>query len=225
MTQIPSKADPTPRDHVGEWLRALIKTEELDIPVLPEIAARVVALASSEEADTRQLTRLIVADQALASNVMRVATTAVYQPTHPVTALPQAITWLGLSAVADIAFTVAVQGKILNLPGHKVQLLGMWRLAVAAGLWGREIAGMAGRPADAAYLQGLLHEIGKPVVVHAIAEVAAGAGVSLPSADFSSLVGSFRPKSASRSSAAGSCRQELQQWWSIGLITGPRAST
>lgn len=185
-------------EFIGQLLRDLIEREQIDVPVLPEIAARVVTLAASDEADTRRLTRLIVADQALASNVMRVATTAAYQPTQPLNSLSQAITWLGMNAVADIAFTVAVQGRILSGPRHKAQLLAMWREAVAAGVWAREIAGMAGRQTDAAYLQGLLHQIGKPVVMQAIVDLSERAAVCLDNETFASLVTQFQAEVGER---------------------------
>lgn len=179
------------RDYVAGLVRPLVASQDIDVPVLPEIAARVVALASSDKADTTRLTRLIIADQSLATHVMRVATMAVHQPATPIATLPQAITWLGLSAVADIAFTVAMQGKILNVPGHKAQLLAMWREAVASGVWAREIAGVCGHPADAAYLQGLLHQIGRPIVVNTVADVARRARIALSDDDLMSVVAEF----------------------------------
>lgn len=201
-SEAPDLAGASNQEFISGLLRTQLDGGELDVPVLPEIAARVVALASSDKADTARLTKLIYADQALASNVMRVAQTAVYQPTRPITALPQAITWLGISAVADIAFTVAVQGKLLNVPGHKAQLLAMWREAVAAGLWAREIAGMSGRPTDAAYLQGLLHEIGKPVVVHAVVEIVRRSGVPLTPDEFAAAVARFQTEAGEHVAAA-----------------------
>ncbi len=179
------------REIVAGLVRPSVASQDIDVPVLPEIAARVVALASSEKADTTRLTRLIIADQSLATHVMRVATMAVHQPATPITSLPQAITWLGLSAVADIAFTVAMQGKILNVPGHKAQLLTMWREAVASGLWAREIAGVCRHPADAAYLQGLLHQIGRPIVVSTVVDVARRERIVLADEDLMHIVQEF----------------------------------
>jgi HD-like signal output (HDOD) protein len=179
------------RELIAGLVRPLVASQDIDVPVLPEIAARVVALASSEKADTTRLTRLIIADQSLATHVMRVSTMAVHQPATPISSLPQAITWLGLSAVADIAFTVAMQGKILNVPGHKALLLAMWREAVASGLWAREIAGVCHHPADSAYLQGLLHRIGRPIVVNTVADVARRARVALMDEDLLAIVAEF----------------------------------
>jgi tRNA 2-thiouridine synthesizing protein E len=59
---------------------------------------------------------MISGDQALAAHVMRVAKSAIYQPRHPIESLQHAISWLGMAVVSDIAFTVAVPGKLLNVP-------------------------------------------------------------------------------------------------------------
>ena len=155
QSEAPDLAGADNQEFISGLLRSQLDSGELDVPVLPEIAA-----------------------------------------------LPQAITWLGLSAVADIAFTVAVQGKLLNVPGHKAQLLAMWREAVAAGLWAREIAGMSSRPTDAAYLQGLLHQIGKPVVVHAVAEIGRRAGVPLTPDEFAAVVTRFQTEAGEHVVAA-----------------------
>jgi HD-like signal output (HDOD) protein len=164
---------------------------ELELPMLPEVAARVLGVATSGDADAAAVARLITADPALAAHVMRVASSAIYQPRSPIESLQHAISWLGLSEVADIAFTVAVQGKLLNVPGQKARVLRMWKHSVATAVWSRLVAEATGRPADAAYLNGLLHEIGKPVCVQTIAELARRAATPLVEAEFDSLVAEF----------------------------------
>ncbi len=154
-------------EFIHELVTTLVESGQVDVPVLPEVAARVVALANSHEADTQRLGKLITADPALASHVMRVAASAAYMPNSPLSSLQQAITWLGLAEVANIAFTVAVQGKVLNVPDQRSEVLAMWREAVCAGVWARELAGLLHSDPGGLYLCGLLHEIGKPIVLQA----------------------------------------------------------
>lgn len=164
---------PTSRNYqfIREQVVAQIQSSQIDIPVLPESAARVVALATSAEADAQQLSKLITSDPALATHVMRVASSAVYMRNNPINSLQQAITRMGLAEVANIAFTVAVQGKLLNAPGQLSEVRAMWSEAVCAGIWAREIASELDMDQGTLYLCGLLHEIGKPIVLQAVADV------------------------------------------------------
>lgn len=166
-------------DRVREELARQLDAGQLELPLLPEQAARVVSLASSTEADAQSLARLITADQALAAQVMRVARSAAYRAASPVNSLQHAITWLGLREVADIAFTVAVQARLLNAPGQRPRAQRLWRHALAAAVWSREIAMAARRHSEVTYLCGLLHDIGKPVALLAATATAADMGIRL----------------------------------------------
>ena len=168
-----------------------IARRELDLPVLPEIAARVVALAGSPDADATDLAHIIMGDQALAAHVMRVATSAIYQPRRPIESLQHAISWLGLAEVSDIAFTVAVQGKLLNVRGQKARAHRMWKQAVATAQWSRLVADTAGCKGEPSYLAGLLHEIGKPASLQAVTELSRRAAAPLSDEEIESLVSEF----------------------------------
>src|SRR5262245_37193582 len=100
----PAPGDDANLEFVITRIRALLESGALEVPVLPEVAARVVAFAGNPDSDSQKLARIITTDQALASHVMRVVGTAAYQPHAPIVSLQQAITWLGMAEVADIAF-------------------------------------------------------------------------------------------------------------------------
>jgi HD-like signal output (HDOD) protein len=171
---------------VGQMMRG-----ELDLPVLPEVAARVVSVAGSPDTDASDLARMIVGDQALAAHVMRVAKSAIYQPRHPIESLQHAISWLGMAEVSDIAFTVAVQGKLLNVPGQKARVQKLWKLAVGTAQWSRLVASAADCQGEPSYLAGLLHEIGKPAALQAIAELSRRAAAPLSDEEVDALIAEF----------------------------------
>jgi HD-like signal output (HDOD) protein len=178
-----------------EFIRGLFVGQmsrgELDLPVLPEVAARVVSVAGSPDTEASGLARMIVGDQALAAHVMRVATCAVCQPRQPIESLQHAISWLGMAEVSDIAFTVAVQGKLLNVPGQKARAQKMWKQAVGTAQWSRRVADAAGCRGEPSYLAGLLHEIGKPASLQAIAELSRRAAAPLSEDEIGALIAEF----------------------------------
>jgi HD-like signal output (HDOD) protein len=187
----PAAAPESNYDLVRGVFASQVARAELELPVLPETAARVVAIASSEEASSGALARLISGDPALAAHVMRVASSAAYQPRSPIESLTHAISWLGMSEVADIAFTVAVQGKLLNVPGQKARVQRLWKCAVATAVWSRIVAETTARSGEAFYLTGLLHEIGKPVCLQTVAELARRAATPLIESEFDALVAEY----------------------------------
>jgi len=164
---------------------------ELDLPVLPEVAARVVAVAGSPDADAAGLARMIASDQSLAAHVMRVAKSAIYQPRHPIESLQHAISWLGMAEVSDVAITVAIQGKLLNVPGQRGKVQRMWKQAVGTAQWSRLVADTAGTQGEPSYLAGLLHEIGKPAALQAIAELSRRAATPLSEDEIDALIAEF----------------------------------
>jgi HD-like signal output (HDOD) protein len=183
---------------IHELVTTLVDSGQVDVPVLPEVAARVVALATSHEADAVRLAKLITSDPALASHVMRVAASAAYMPNSPLSSLNQAITWLGLAEVANIAFTVAVQGKLLNVPDQRSEVLAMWREAVCTGVWAREMAPQIHSDPGALYLCGLLHEIGKPVVLQSVIDVSRRTRTPLTARERVRLMNDFKVRVGAR---------------------------
>jgi HD-like signal output (HDOD) protein len=174
-----------------EFVRGLfavrIARGELDLPLLPEVAMRIVQLATAAEVDAAEIARLIGRDQALATHVLRVAGSAAHRPEQPIESLQQAITWLGLAEVADIALTVAAQGKLLSVPRQRSRVQRLWRHALAVAFWSRAVALAVGRAAEASYLCGLLHEIGRPICLQQVAELSQRAGARLTAEEFEQL--------------------------------------
>ena len=82
--------------------------------------------------------------------------------------MQQAVAWLGFDEVSSIAFTLAVQGKILNVHGQYYKARRLWRHSLASALWSRHLALMLARDPGVYYLCGLLHGIGKPVTPHSL---------------------------------------------------------
>lgn len=165
--ETPQQAVPT--DLRDELVRR-IEANELELPLLPTIATQVLELAGDESVDAKSLADLVESDPSLAGNVLRVANSAVYAPVEPIVSLHQAVGRLGLRTVGDIAVSVAVQGRVFHAPGHEDVLADLWRHAALAGAWAREIARARRRNVEGAFLTGLLHDIGRPVVLQAVVD-------------------------------------------------------
>ena len=152
-------------------LSDLVDRKELKLPVLPEVPSKVLAMTTNPEMNISELCDLIHRDQALASHVLRVSNSAAYAGSRQIASLTQAITRLGARLVGDIAFSISLQTDVFQIQGFESIVNNLWRHALASGLYGKEIARMRRRNIEGQYLCGLLHGIGKPVILQAAIEL------------------------------------------------------
>ena len=158
--------------HVEQILSSAVTDDAPELPPPPRIAAEVMRLTrgdavSGEAADASAaaLAGLIQRDMALAGHVMRVANSALYARRTPVTTLPQAIAWLGIREVRNIAFAVAVQAQVFHSSYYRQEMSELWRESVIVALFSQEIARLKRRNLDSAYLCGLMHRAGMALIL------------------------------------------------------------
>jgi HD-like signal output (HDOD) protein len=178
-------------DFVHERLEQRLAQGALEVPVLPEIAVRVMRLSVDSRANAGQLAALIKADVALSTSVLRVANGVTRRPTKPILSLQQAVAWLGLDETANLAFTLVVQGKLLSIPGQNRAVRRLWRHALASALWARHLAQQVAYDPNMSYLCGLLHGIGKPIALSVVQDVASQAHVKLQALEYDRLIETF----------------------------------
>lgn len=185
MSQEPTLSDAA--NQVAEILKKHIALRQLDVPMLPEVAGKVVVLSQDPESDASALAQLIQSDQTLAAHVMHIANSAAYTPNASMVSLQQAITRLGMNLITDIALAASISAKMFKAPGYETRIMYIWQHALASALWGKEIARMGRRNVEATFLCGLLHSIGRPVVLQSVLELAKKAHLTLTNDDVFAL--------------------------------------
>jgi len=88
------------------------------IAPLPRVCAQLAELTAQQVTDAAQLARLIQSDPALAGEIMRVANSPALRPRMPVVSLQQAVSWLGVAEVRNIA--MAVMLRSVGIPSRVV---------------------------------------------------------------------------------------------------------
>ena len=172
-------------------LEGSLARNELAIPSLPQVAVRVVGSGTKNSGNAHLLADIIQADTALTEYVLRIASSAAKRPALPITSLQHAIAWLGLDDVANIAFTLALQGRMLHVEGQHRKARRLWRHSLASALWARQLAHLLMRETGLCYLCGLLHNIGRAVTLGAVHDVAQRAGLELTGHDYDGLIDTF----------------------------------
>ncbi len=176
---------------IHERLEKRLAQGGLEVPMLPEIAVRVMRLSGDPHVNAGQLAALIKADVALSASVLRVANGVTRRPVEPIHSLQQAVAWLGLDETANLAFTLVVQGRLLNIPGQNRAVRRLWRHALASALWARQLAQRVAYDPNMNYLCGLLHCVGKPIALGIVHDISLQALLPLQPQDYDALIETF----------------------------------
>jgi putative nucleotidyltransferase with HDIG domain len=157
-----------------------IADRKLELPTMPGTASEVMSLCQQDTTDAARLSAVIHRDQTIASNVLRVANSAAYAGQMPCVSLQQAVSRLGLQLITEISMAVSVRGRMFANPACAELLAALWRHSVLAAFYTKEIARQRRRNVEIAFLCGLLHDVGKAVLLSNVDRVVGKGDVTLP---------------------------------------------
>jgi HD-like signal output (HDOD) protein len=163
------------------------------IAPLPRVCAQLAQLTAQQATDAAQLARLIQSDPALAGEIMRVANSPGLRPRTPIVSLQQAVSWLGVAEVRNIAMAVMLRGEVFIAPGHEPESEELWREAWLAGLWGKEIARERRKHVESAFLAALMHRTGAALALKILSRFEFEQRTAMDAHTFGDLVVEFEP--------------------------------
>src|SRR5580700_3120988 len=163
------------------------------IAPLPRVCAQLAQLTAQQVTDAAQLARLIQSDPALAGEIMRVANSPALRPRSPIVSLQQAVSWLGVAEVRNIAMAVMLRGEVFTAPGHEPESEELWREAWLSGLWAKEIARERRKHVESAFLAALMHRTGAALALKILSRFEYENRLVLDARTFGELVLEFEP--------------------------------
>lgn len=197
----------TSAPHSLEELRrvfdARLESGDLELPVLPEAAERVVNATRDETIDVRKLAALVTRDQSMAAHVLRMANSALFNTGTPIVSLQQAVARLGMDRIRQISLQVACQGSVFFVPGRMLEVRALFREALGAAFLTAEIARMRRRNVEEAYLCGLFHAVGRPVLLQLLCKIEKQSGVLIEPKLNSTILQEFHTRTGAKL---------IQQW-------------
>lgn len=136
-----------------------------DLPSLPAVVMELLNSIDQEETDITVLARKVSHDQALTAKTLRLANSSLFGLQVKVTTIQQAITFLGFQSTRNLITAASVTGCFAdkNCPGfdHSV----FWRHSIATAACAKVLARHVRFNQDYAFTAGLLHDIGRLVLV------------------------------------------------------------
>lgn len=136
-----------------------------DLPSLPAVVMELLGSIDQEDVDISVLARKVSLDQALTAKTLRLANSSSSGLQVRVTTIQQAITFLGFQATRNLITAAAVTGCFPEgkCPGFDHRAF--WRHSIATAACAKVLARRMRLNQDFAFTAGLLHDIGRLVLV------------------------------------------------------------
>jgi putative nucleotidyltransferase with HDIG domain len=176
------QGDPTQARRVGSKLAHIlverIRKNRLVLPTMPTATRECLRLVDDPNGGLTKVAAAIGRDPVIAPLVMRRARSALLGTHTPVRTLDQAVARLGARQLRSILLDLCTRRLFESKdPLIRRATRGLWEHSLAVAILARAIARRR-RDVDpeAAYLAGLLHDVGKPVAASLLLEAERGAG-------------------------------------------------
>lgn len=155
---------------LNDALDRLINRGECELPVLPEVASQLLRMTSNVDCDVSEIVALIRRDQSLTSHLLRTANSPRYSTGVTVSSVQQAVARLGLLCIREVVVLISCQCRIFDLPEFFSDVRDSFRRSLATAAFSQEIARVRRTNVEEAFLSGLLHDAGRPVLLQALSD-------------------------------------------------------
>ncbi|MFQ5735390.1 MAG: HDOD domain-containing protein [Thermodesulfobacteriota bacterium] len=148
----------TRRESLREKVNELLKVSSI-----PSVVCKILDVTEDKRSNVHDLEKVIEHDQAISARVVGISNAVYYGFPRKISSISQAILVLGFDMVKGLAISTAVFGGMSASQRQFVTAL--WSHSFEAAMTSVLIAEMSGLVnKDSAFLAGLLHDIGKPIM-------------------------------------------------------------
>lgn len=162
---------------LAEILREMSAADRVVLPVQPDLGQRILAGLADAVVDEAGVWSLVSRDPALLCALFRAANSSFFAGLQRTLLLEEAVTRLGRDRALQLVERACREGEG-GLPGELFPryMPRLWQHALGCALGARWLANRCGYQslAEQAYLGGLLHDIGKQLLLAALQQIVAG---------------------------------------------------
>lgn len=148
----------------------LLNQDDINLPILPEIALRILEMINNPNSNLADISELIKRDQSIAAYVLKIANSPIYCLNTDIVSINQAIARLGMKLLSEITFAISLQTNIFSCKYFKNYMSELWKFSLFTAIWAKRIAFHKKFSVEAVFLGGLLHEIGKPILLNSLSK-------------------------------------------------------
>lgn len=155
--------------------RRQIENRLRSCPCLPSLASienALKELLGSDHRYTSQIAEIIRRDPSLTARLLRLVNSVHYGITKPVKNLEEAVFYLGMRQIRQLAMVTPIIEDFQILAGHmRLEWRGFWQHCIGTALMTREVIDLVqSQQADSDYVAGLIHDVGKIAMASAFPE-------------------------------------------------------
>lgn len=136
-----------------------------ELPALPAVVLELIQSLGDSHISAEQLAVKISHDQAIAAKTLRLANSSFYGLPRQVTSIAEATAILGLRTLRSVATAAGLVGGFANSRCKGFDFDAFWRHSIGTALTARALAKRVRLDEDAAFTLGLVHDIGRLVLV------------------------------------------------------------
>jgi putative nucleotidyltransferase with HDIG domain len=136
-----------------------------DLPSLPAVVMELLSNIDEENIDISVLAKKVAQDQALTAKTLRFANSSFYGTPSKVTTIQQAIALLGVANVRNLITAAAISGSFPENQCAGFDFKAFWKHSMATAVCAKLLARHLHINSDYAFTAGLLHDIGRLVLV------------------------------------------------------------
>jgi putative nucleotidyltransferase with HDIG domain len=136
-----------------------------DLPTLPLIVTELISSFEQSDVSVGELAAKVSKDQALTAKTLRLANSSFYGLQCKVRTIEQAIAVLGFDSVRALVTAAGIIGNFGAGGSGGFDFTAFWRHAVGTALCAKSVARLAKCNQEFAFVSGLLHDIGRLVLV------------------------------------------------------------
>jgi len=170
----------SPASLPADALRARLDSPDVAIPMLPDFAHRVIDMVSDEDVSVAQLASVVSKDQVLASRLLGLANSAYFAAMSEISTVQEAIVRMGTAAVRNLVVTVCFYSRMQDRNVYGERGKPLLEHGIGTAYMARLVAEWADSDEEEAFMYGLLHDIGKLVILKAAYDVRRQVGTPIP---------------------------------------------
>jgi HD-like signal output (HDOD) protein len=147
-----------------EIINSQLNSDKAQLPVFNKTAMRIQNEIAKRDPDVRLIEKLIVSDQALTGEVLRVSNSSFYKGLQEITTIHQAVIRLGINEVSNMTTLITHKNQFRSKePILNDIMRNLWRHAVGCAFGSHWLAGHCDLQGikHESFFAGLLHDVGK----------------------------------------------------------------
>jgi putative nucleotidyltransferase with HDIG domain len=149
-----------------DWVHSRAWQDHADaIPMLPSLAVEVAEIALDTNVPATRITAIVSKDPVLATKVIQLANSAFSAPATEITSIREAVVRMGTTTVRNVVMTSCLTSMMENPDIYGPRGRALIDHSIGTAYLARLVAERCSGDADEMFLAGLLHDIGKLVIL------------------------------------------------------------